>query len=140
MAYPVFKAPQLQFKEKLQFSIPFAQDTLNTGAQNTLISDYLPFPFRIIEVKMLFGFTTGNLLRYYWLVSGNNTGSTTGIPTGDNPFAYSGTVPYFVGEGIIRKEPCRYKDDTGKKYIKLHAVNNSGVAQAVAASIVIQKV
>lgn len=139
MAYPIFKTPEIQYPTKEQVVIPLAQDVLAIGAQNTLISSRIAVPFRIVQVKMFFSFTTANLLRYYWLVSTDNIPSTTGIPSGDNPFSGVGTLPYFVGEGIMRKELCAYKDVDGRKYIKLHAVNNSPVAQPINASVTIQR-
>jgi hypothetical protein len=139
MAYPIFTTPDIQYPTKEEIVIPLAQDILAPGAQNTLISSRIAVPFRIVQVKMFFTFNTNNLLRYYWLVSGDNIPSTTGIPSGNNPFSGVGTLPYFVGEGLMRKELCPYRDVDGRKYIKLHAVNGSPVAQPINASVTIQR-
>ena len=139
MAYPIFNTPEIQYPTKRQITIPLAQAVLNAGAQNTLVSSLIPFPFRIVQVKMFFSFTTNNLVRYYWLVSSSNDISTTGVPSGDNPFSGVGTLPYFVGEGIMRKEVCSYEDKAGRKYVKLHTLNGSLVAQPINASVVVQE-
>lgn len=89
---------------------------------------------------MFFSFTSDNLVRYYWLVSSTNDISVAGVPSGDNPFSGVGTLPYFVGQGMMRKELCSYEDETGKKYVKLHTQNNSPVAQPINASVIIQEI
>ena len=139
MAYPVFNTPEIQYPTKKQIVIPLAQAVLNAGAQQTLVSSLITFPFRIVQVKMFFSFTTQSLVRYYWLVSSSNDISNAGLPSGDNPFSGFGTLPYFVGEGIMRKEPCAYEDNVGKKYVKLHVQNNSPIAQPINASVVVQE-
>ena len=111
--------------------------TLGAGLQQTYVSSRIPYRFRIVHVSVVFGHGTGNALLIYILSSRTTTASTSTVPPDTPVFSQHSPTPYFVGEGLIKCPPVDYHADSDEQYVKVHAVNNSGVAQVVNVTVTV---
>lgn len=125
-----YQVPPIEFVPKRSWDIPMS-GTVPGFSQATIVSGKITFPFRITRVRMWFRNDAAYSVLLYWLVSPNSTGSTTGIPSGDNIFAYAAPVPYFAAEDTVIEALSNYEDPDGNKYLKLHAVNGLAVLMDV---------
>lgn len=121
---------------KRSTTIPFMA-TLGAGLQQTYLSSKIPFNFRIVSVSIVFGFGTGNLLLIYILSSSNLSVSTTIVPPDTPIFSIYSPTPYFTGEGLIKCPLVDFYGDPDDRYVKVHAVNNSTVAQTINVTVTI---
>jgi len=133
-----YRAPKIEAFVRREIEIPMSA-AIAAASQGTIVTGLITFPFKVVKVKMYFRNDAANLVRCYWLVSESSTGSTTGIPPGDNLFKESVPLPYFVGEDEIREVLCYYEDEDGNKHIKLHVDNAHTIAQEVQATVTIRR-
>ena len=105
--------------------------TLGAGLQQTFVSSRIPYRFRIVHTSIVFNFGTGNNLLIYIMTSRTTTTSTTSVPPDTPVFSEYSPTPYFVGDGLIKCPPVDFYADADEQYVKVHAVNNSTVAQVV---------
>lgn len=141
----MFHAPKFSMVSKRQVEIPFiASIPAGAGvpfipANLTLIVGPFSYKFRVVNAKMVFTGEAMNLVRHYWLVSGNRSISATGIPSGDNIFSREAPASYFIGKGIVRNVSCNYVVDEAMQYIKLHTVNGLVNAYDINCSITVEE-
>lgn len=124
---------------KRSATIPFMA-TLGAGLQQTYLSSKIPFNFRIVHCSIVFGFDTDDLLLIYVLSSKNITVSTTVVPPDTPVFSQYSPTPYFTGKGLIKCPLVDFYGDVEDRYIKVHAVNNSTVAQTINVTVTIVEV
>ena len=110
------------------------------GAQQTSVSSLIPFPYRILKVKIFVLDDAVPDLRYYVLVDGTNSTSTTTLPTGVSIFApYSGIQYIRASQGSRICEPL-YDVRESESFLKVHVQNNdANFACDYAAEITIEE-
>jgi hypothetical protein len=111
--------------------------TLAAGLQQTYVSSRIPYRFRIVHASIVFGFGTGNALLIYVLASRTTTTSTSTVPPDTPVFSEYSPTPYFVGDGLIKCPPVDYYAAEDEQYVKVHAVNNSAIAQTVNVTVTV---
>lgn len=139
MSIPIFVAPEFKPVTKRVAQIPFVA-TIGATTQLTLVSNRVPFKYRVISAEIVFRDDAANLLQIYILVSGNTNTSTTGVPPDPNVFSQYSPSPYFVGEGVIKKAECSVQAPDGYPYVKVHAVNLNAYAQTINATVTIEEI
>jgi len=139
MPIPIYKAPVLNLESKRIVEIPFT-GTVGANAQITLVSNMITYPFRVTQARMIFDRNARNLIRHYWLHSGEREESTTGLPSGDNIYSRETSLGYFIGQATVRIANSSIDVLEGKRFIKLHTVSTLGVAYNISASITIQEI
>ena len=138
MPIPRYKAPKLDLRGKRTVEIPFNR-SIPAGGQDTLLSNMIGYPFRILQTKMTFDRNARNLVQFIWLLSTDTATSTVGIPSGDNVFSKYTTLGIFIGESIVKILNSAIDVDSRNMYIKLHVINGLGVAYNVSCSMIIQE-
>lgn len=121
---------------KRSTTIPFMA-TLGAGLQQTYLSSRIPFKFRIVSVSIVFDYGTDNLLLIYILSSSNITTSTITVPPDTPVFSIYSATPYFLGDGLIKCPLVDFYGSDEDRYVKVHAVNNSTVAQTINVTVTI---
>lgn len=111
--------------------------TLGAGLQLTYLSSKIPFNFRIVHCSIVFEDTANNLLLIYILSSSNLTISTTTVPPDTPVFSIFSSTPYFIGNGLIKCPLVDFYGDPDDRYVKVHAVNNSAVAQIINVTVTV---
>lgn len=139
MPIPIFKAPVLDLESVKVVEIPFS-GLVGAGAQLTLVSNMITYPFRILQCKMVFDRNARNLVHHYWLYAGDREGSTTGVPSGDNIYQKETPLGYFLGESLVRTVNSAIDILEVRRFIKLHTVNGLAVGYYINASITIQEI
>lgn len=134
-----FKAPRLELDQKRRIEVPF-MGNVGAGLQQTFVSSPIPYRFRVLLAKMVFQSGTTGLVRQYWLVSSNSSGSMTGTPSGTNIFGREAPTGYFASDGVIKRANVNLVINDINQYIKLHVNNTSGVAFVVDSTLTIQQV
>jgi hypothetical protein len=117
-------------------TIPF-MSTLGAGLQQTYVSSRIPYRFRIVHTSIVFSFGTGNNLLIYVLASRTTTTSTSTVPPDTPVFSQYSPSPYFVGEGLIKCPPVDFHGELDEAYVKVHAINNSAIAQTVNVTVTV---
>jgi len=133
-----YVAPKFELLTKRTVEIPFTS-IINTLTHLTLVSGMIPYPFRILQCKMIFTDDANNLVQHAWLTSGNISVSTTGLPSGDNIFGVESPTAVFIGKGIIRRVNTNIEFISPRLYIKLYTYNGLGYAYRINCSIIIQE-
>lgn len=138
MPIPIYRAPKLDLEGKYTIEIPFSA-SVGANTQLTLVSKRITYPFRILQTKMIFDRNARNLVQHYWLHSGEDGVSITGVPSGDNIYGAETPLGYIIGEATVRIISSMIDIDERNRFIKLHTVNGLGVAYYINCSIIIQE-
>lgn len=135
---PPFQVPPLKLEPKRQAEIPF-RGTVGAGVFLTLVSGLISYPFRIIQVKMIFTDVANHLVEHRWFVDTNINQPTTGFPTGQNLFSRESPSAGFRGKALIRVVPCNLEFPDGDLRIILGTQNLSNYAYIFDCSCTIQE-
>jgi len=134
----MYKAPKFELFTKKVVEIQFT-GSIGVGAYLTLVSSLITFPFRILQLKMIFGEEANNLVQHGWFLSGNSGVSVTGVPSGDNIASKESPNPFFIGKNILRVININIEVKEGRQYIKLYTYNANSYVYNINCSIVIQE-
>ena len=137
MAVP-FKAPEFKMEAKRQVEISFQGNVL-AGVHLTLVKGPMNYPFKVLQVKMIFTPEANNQVRHYWLIDSSNVTSTTAVPPGTNLFEKEDPTLYFVGKAVVRVVHTDIEYEKPRRFIRCHTNNTSGLPYDVNCSIVIQE-
>ena len=138
-----FKAPAFELKPRRVVTIPF-RGNLATVSDILEATNWIMYPFRIIEVKMIFTDEANNWIRHRWLVSRSQrpfaatTAPIAGVPGIDNIFGQESPAAEFRGKAIIRRVPLSVEFPEGRLYLYLYTHNAGPYAYEYAASVTIE--
>jgi hypothetical protein len=131
-------APRLILPNKRLVELPFSA-TIPAGSWLTILTSIMPYKFRIMKAKMVFGEEANNLVQHSWFISHNTSVSITGYPSGDNIFAREMTLPYFIGKGIERVVNCNIEIDDLRTCVKLCTYNLNAYPYIINCMLTIQE-
>lgn len=138
-----FKAPTFELKPRRVVTIPF-RGNLATVSDICDATNLITYPFRIIEVKMIFTDEANNWIRHRWLAARTRrtfpatTAPIAGVPGIDNIFQRESPAAEFRGKAIIRVVPCAIEFPEGMMFIYLYTHNAGPYAYEYAASVTIE--
>lgn len=134
----VASAPSFISGGKRRIAIPFSS-AIAASVGLTLVSGRIGFPFRIVEVEIVFRDDTANLMQI-WVLTSSNTSISVMTPPPDNnvfsPFSPSG---FFLGEALVKRLSINYMPLEGDDIIKVHAQNVCTWPQTVNVSVTIEE-
>jgi len=137
-----FKAPAFELKPRRVVTIPFRANLI-AGSDECVATNLITYPFRIIEVRMIFTDDANHWIRHMWLVGRSLSAFTVATPAQgppgiDNIFQRESPAADFSGKAIIRVVPCAVEFPEGMMYIHLHTDNTGPYAYDYAASVTIE--
>lgn len=135
-------APKLTVKGKHAVELSFVGRVgiaAPTGPHWTIVSSRLMYPFRLTQVTMVFTDDALNLVRHYWLHSGEHSTSIASVPSGTNLFARESPTGYFIGRGIIKRLRCNIEVPEEGEFIKLHTHNTGTTPYDINCSALIEE-
>ena len=138
MSIPVFRCPRFQVNDKRVFEVQFT-GTLAAGAILTLVSNRIPFKFRVVQLKMFFSDEANFWIRHRWFVGSGVSAPTTAPPTDYDIIASESGEVEFTGKGIIRVSACDFVSPDAGMYLKLYTVSSSPYAYTINASALIEE-
>jgi hypothetical protein len=133
-----FTAPKFNLLVKRLVEIPFT-GTLAAGLHLTLVAGPIPYPFKIIQCKMIFTDIATSVIEHRWFTSRNSGAPATGPPSDENIFGRESPSAYFIGQSLIRIVNCNLAFDERNLYIKLHTYNPSVAVYILNCSIILQE-
>lgn len=141
MSYPTLKIPDVFTVSKRTVEIPFnVAVPARAGIVNgraTLVSSLIPYPFRVLRIKMVFDEFALNNLFYRWFISTNATTSATSPPAGDDLTATESPTPYYIGNNQILIANIYQDYSSARHYLKMYVENaNLAIVQANATVII----
>jgi hypothetical protein len=143
MSYPTLKIPDVITTPKRTVEIPFnAVVPLRVGALNgrvTLVSSLIPYPFRVLRIKMVFDEVALNNLFYRWFISTNAQTSATSPPAGDDLTATESPTPYFIGNNLIITANINQDFPSDRHYLKMYCENANLYAVQANATVILQE-
>lgn len=134
----IFRSPKFKLETKRVAEIPF-QGQVAAGVTLNLASGQITYPFRIIEVKMIFTDEAMNQVFHRWFVGTQGRVNPTGEPAGTNIFGRESPTARFNGRAVIRVVPCNIEFPTGRRYIVLHTDNTSPYQYDFVCSVTVQE-
>lgn len=138
MGISTFKVPEFKLVSKRVSEIPFS-GSIGTLTWLTLLSTKIPYPFRVVQAKMIFPDAANSLVRHYWHVSPTPVSSTTQELLIENIFGRESPNPFFIGKAVIKTVNCSVEYPAGNLYLILHTYNGLPIAYIINCSIVIQE-
>jgi len=137
-----FVAPKFDLKARRVVTIPFRAN-LATASDICDATNLITYPFRIIEVEMIFTDDSNHLIEHVWLVGRSYVGfaATTpiaGLPGIDNLFRRESPAAVFRGRSIIRRVPCNFEFPEGMMRVHLYTRNYGPYALDYAAQVTIE--
>jgi len=105
----------------------------------TLVSQHLLFPFATRELRVHFALNTNKQLRIQFLVSPDNSASTSSHFTGHSLLSTLGQVPYVVGDDETVVIPYHVLIPDVGMYLKIHADNRDSYEHSIDAQIFITR-
>lgn len=138
MALEQYVPPKLVIVEKEVYEIPFML-TVAGAAQLGYSSLRIPFPYKIIEIKMYFPDDAIGNVDVYWLTSNNDVVSAIAISAGTNPLLYLTLIPYFAGHADMIPLRLNITPLDVERYIKMHVVNGNAYATNMMSTVRIRR-
>jgi len=137
-----FKAPTFELKPRRVVTIPF-RGNLATASDICEATNTISYPFRIIEVKMIFPDESNYWIRHIWMVAKSRAAfaaitPVAGVPGIANIFGRESPAAEFRGKAIIRRVPCAVEYPDGMWIIHLYTENLGPYALEYAASVTIE--
>jgi hypothetical protein len=112
---------------------------VGAGAQLTILSDLISFPFVVRSIIIDFGEDHLDSVLHYVLLSTNRTTSVTAVPADTNAFTGLSTIDYAIGDNREK----RYYPNTiwreTKSYVKVHAINFNTYAVNIKVNVTIEE-
>lgn len=134
----MFRAPIFKPVSKRVASIPFTGNVL-AGVWSTLLSTRITYPFRILQIKMVFSSEANNLVQHWWHTSPSLITPVQGQLTADNVFGRESPTAFFVGKSIIRIVNCSLEYPEGNLFIVLQTFNGLAIPYRLNCEIVIEE-
>lgn len=131
-------APSFITGGKRRIAIPFIS-AIPASVGLTLLSSRISFPFRIVEVEIIFRNDAANLVNVWILTSPNTSISITTPPPDTNVFSPFSPSAFFLGEGLIKKLAINYTPPEGENIIKVHTQNICTWPQTVNVTVTIEE-
>lgn len=107
------------------YPLAFHQQQLPALNNTTLVSQRIPFPFRVVEVGMFYEVGVESYLTYRWFWSTNSAAPTTAEPPDEPLFLSLGQQPRFRGEGAYQSVAVGVNVTAQNSCIKVFAANAS---------------
>lgn len=113
-------------------------DTVAAASEKTLVSQRIPHPFTIKRIRAYFVPGSINQLLLRFLISPDDSVSTSGLPSGHSVLADYGQVDYVVGDGDAKDMRNDVKVDVGNSYVKVHAQNDDSAVHTIDVQVEIE--
>lgn len=124
---------------KPTYEIPLS-GVIAATAQGGVASARLRKPFRIHDIIINFGDDHADAVLHYFLTSTNKNISTTNISIGDNVVPAESPTPYYIGHAVLRRVKIIKEFKAGRRFLKVHVVNNNAYAITFNVSFIIEEI
>ena len=131
-------APSFITGGKRRIVIPFTS-AIPASVGLTLLSSRISFPYRIVEVEIIFRNDAVNNVNVWILTSPNTSTSITTPPPDTNVFSPFSPSAFFLGEGLVKHLNLNYQPPEGDEIIKVHAQNVCTWPQTVNVTVTIEE-
>jgi len=114
------------------------QGSVEASTRATLVSARVGFPYQIKHIRVKCALGQFGLVRYYFVVSQDNTAPTSGLPSGQNILAQYGNVDYVLGDDDVLDMNDQTFIARMPTWVKVHAYNTDTYPHTVNVLVTIE--
>jgi len=109
------------------------------GAQLSLVSQHLTFPYTIENITLRFPIGAGNLVQVHLYLSLDPSSPTTTLPAGTPLLSWLSPNPYLLGDDCVISLPMSLTVPTKGTWLKAHLINTDAFPHTISVLVAIKE-